>query len=60
MSRVTFIRERLAELRLRYLADIIDGRDPKPPERQSRPEKADSALPQLDAEPLVDLDEEVF
>ncbi len=60
LSRVTFIRERLDELRLRYLADIIDGRDPKPPEKASRPEKADSTLPQLDAEPLMDLDEEVF
>jgi hypothetical protein len=60
LSRVTFIRERLDELRLRYLADIIDGRDPKPPEKAKRPEKADSALPQLDAEPLMDLDEEVF
>ncbi len=60
LSRVTFIRERLDELRLRYLADIIDGREPKPPEKTVRPKKPESALPQLDAEPLMDLDEEVF
>ena len=60
LSRVIFIRERLDELRLRYLADIIDGREPKPPEKTVRPEKPDSALPQLDEEPLMDLDEEVF
>ena len=60
LARVVFIRERLEELRLRYLADILDGREPKPPDVVARPDKADSALPQLDAEPVMDLEEEVF
>ena len=60
LPRVVFIRERLDELRLRYLADILDGREPKPPERRETQKKADAELPQLDAEPAMDLEEEVF
>ena len=60
LARVTFIYERLDELRLRYLADIVEGREPKPPEINVQKKPTAPTLPQLDAEPLLDLDEEVF
>ena len=41
-------------------ADIVEGREPKPPEINVQKKPTAPTLPQLDAEPLMDLDEEVF
>ena len=61
LPRVVFIRERLEEIRKRYLLDILEGREPVPPEIDApTPEREAPAQPALDAEPLMDLDEEVF
>ena len=60
LPRVIFIRERLESLRKRYLADLLDGREPTPPDIRRPGRKAEAAEPVLDAEPLLELDEEVF
>ena len=60
LPRNVFIKDRVEQVRKQYLVDILEGREPVPPDVRKPEKKAVPALPELDAGPLMELDEEVF
>ena len=60
LPRIVFIKERVEQMRKQYLVDILEGRKPVPPDVRKPEQKSVPARPVLDAEPLMELDEEVF